>query len=376
MSISNKFSVSIFKKINAISLLISLFIIVTPFLVYYYGKSPYEFPKFIFSLIIAQILAVVLLLQKTAIKKNRLILFITLFVLVSFVADMLGLDPRVSLIGSEFRFQGLLLLISGFIFALSTSTIINKNILQKAIIFSSLILSLITLYQFSMLKFGHFIPTYNGRVVATLGNPNFIGAYLAVALPFLLFLDLKNKILKILLSAIVIGSVFISGSLSAIFAVFVILIFFLLKVTNQKKIKALFIFLLILTGLATFLLGKSSIYRYSQWDNRFIIWNAGINSVIQKPILGVGQENFELIFPKNMHFRVDNAHNLFLETAVSSGLIGLFLYLLIICNSLKLAEFKIKLAIIAFLITGFFNPLNIVSIILFWILVGFSIKKS
>jgi O-antigen ligase len=123
-------------------------------------------------------------------------------------------------------------------------------------------------------------------------------------------------------------------------------------------------------------LGKSSIYRYSQWDNRFIIWNAGINSVIQKPILGVGQENFELIFPKNMHFRVDNAHNLFLETAVSSGLIGLFLYLLIICNSLKLAEFKIKLAIIAFLITGFFNPLNIVSIILFWILVGFSIKKS
>ena len=197
-----------------------------------------------------------------------------------------------------------------------------------------------------------------------------------MALPFLLFLDLKNKILKILLSAIVIGSVFISGSLSAIFAVFVILIFFLLKVTNQKKIKALFIFLLILTGLATFLLGKSSIYRYSQWDNRFIIWNAGINSVIQKPILGVGQENFELIFPKNMHFRVDNAHNLFLETAVSSGLIGLFLYLLIICNSLKLAEFKIKLAIIAFLITGFFNPLNIVSIILFWILVGFSIKKS
>jgi O-antigen ligase len=368
---------SIFKKTNAISLILSLYIIISPFLVYYFGKSPYEFPKFVFSLIIVQILAVILLFQKTT-TKNRLMLLIAVFIFVNLIADILGLDPRVSLIGGEFRFQGLLLLLSGFIFALSINTSVNKIFIRNSIIISSLIISLITLLQFFTLKLGYSVPTYNGRIVATLGNPNFIGAYLAMTLPFLFFLDLKNRFIKFTLLIIVIGSIFISSSLSAVLATFIIFILYLFKIfkLHTKKIQLMLILSLTTLALLTFLLGKDSLHRYSQWDNRIIIWDAGINNVIKKPLLGVGQENFELIFPKNIHFRVDNAHNIFLETAVSSGLIGLILYLLIIIKVLKSADFKIKLSIIAFLIVGFFNPLSIICLNLFWILTGLSSKRN
>lgn len=362
------------KSKGFITYLICIFIIISPLVTISFSKSPYEIPKFIISLIVAQILAFLLIFQKLNLTKNKLQVIILLFVLVNFIADILGLDPRVSLLGGEYRFQGFLLLIAGFILALSSNALTNKTIIYKSIVFSSIALSLLALFQFIMLKTGQTIPSYNGRIVATLGNPNFVGAYLAMALPFILCLNLKNKLLKIFLIMLIIFSALASFSLSAILAISVILIIFTFKNFSKygKKVQITSVATLIILILIIIFSFKNSIYRYSQWDNRFSIWNAGISSIIKKPLLGVGQENFELIFPREMHYKVDNAHNIFIEIAVSSGLMGLSVYIFIIYLSFKKADFEQKLALLAFLIAGFFNPLPIVCINLFWILIGLS----
>jgi O-antigen ligase len=359
---------------SIISLILCILIIVTPFITLSFGKSPFEFPKFIFTLIIAQILALLLIFKNFSLTKNKIILSISLFVLVNFVSNMLGLDPRVSLLGGEYRFQGFLLLISSFILVLSTSFKINKTLIYNSIILSSILLSALTVAQFLLLKNGYFLSSYNGRVIATLGNPNFIGAYVAMALPLVLTLNLKNTLLKLFFILLLIISVLISLSLSAILATTVILTIYVFN--NLRKygrgkqiIPAILLVILIALTIFSF---KDSVYRYSQWDNRFIIWGQGIKSAINKPLLGVGQENFELIVPTEMFYKVDNAHNVFLETAVSSGLIGLFSFLAIIYQGLNKARYNEKLSILAFLIAGFFNPLPIICINVFWILIGLS----
>lgn len=354
-------------------LLLSAFIIISPFLTVSFGKSPFEFPKFILTLIIAQILAFLLIFKKISFTKNKIVLLVSFFVLANFISDMFGLDPRISLLGGEYRFQGFLLLLSSFILFLSANQNNKKSIIYKSIILSSILLSTLAIAQFLMLRSGYFLSTYNGRVIATLGNPNFIGAYTAMALPFTLTI-IKNKFLKLFLTAILILSVIISSSFSAILATSVILFIYIFKAFNKYNIKiqaisaSLFLILIV-----TIILGlKDSIYRYSQWDNRFIIWNQGIKSVINKPFLGVGQENFELVVSRNMAYKVDNAHNIFMEVAVSGGLLGLLLYIVIIKKALKEASFAVKLAIIGFIIVGFFNPLPIICINVFWILLGLS----
>ena len=319
------------KSKHLIPYLLGLFIIVVPFLTVSFGKSPFEFPKFILSLVVAQILTLILLFENISFTKNKLIILIMLFILANFAAGMLGLDPRVSLLGGEYRFQGLLLLISGAIFALSSNLLTSKKVIYKSIIISSLAISLITIFQFIMLKTGQAIPNYTLLLI----------------------------------------SILLSFSLSSNLAVLIILTIFVFHTfwKHNKKILAGFVILLIGIVLLILSLG-SSFYRYSQWDNRLLIWNAGIKSIINKPLLGVGQENFELIFPKDMHYKVDNAHNVFLETAVSSGIIGLSLYLGILYLKFKNTKLNEKLSMLGFIIAGFFNPLPIICITLFWIIVG------
>jgi ABC-type maltose transport system permease subunit len=59
-----------------------------------------------------------------------------------------------------------------------------------------------------------------------------------------------------------------------------------------------------------------------------------------------------------------------LEITVSSGLVGLIIFVSIIGYTLLHATFEVRLSLIAFLITAQFNPLSIAQIALFWLLLG------
>lgn len=114
------------------------------------------------------------------------------------------------------------------------------------------------------------------------------------------------------------------------------------------------------------------IQRNSIWDNRGVIWQEGLKLIWERPIIGYGQENFGNAFPKKLLFNVDNTHNIFLETVVSSGIVGLLLFSAILVYGVWKASYPVKASLVVFVIIAQFNPLSLVHISLFWFLLGLS----
>ncbi len=392
--------------------------------------NPYEFPKFIFFSVTVGALALLWIPswflgrgKKATFHKMDFGIFLVLgFGIINLIADLLGINPTVSLLGSYFRHQGFLMLISGIIIFLilhfSPSFKQTELIFRKTILISAILVSVFALWQMFQLRILHiFAPNYNGRIVGTFGNPNFLGGYLVMILPFVLGYKQKNiKELarKIIIIFSIILALFLTDSIASILvliftiSVYIVRSFFKL---NSLKIFFGFILFLGLLGLTYFNTGKNigfqppptvrergcpeswpmfypgkiltDIYRSNMFhfdrqalcDNRLLIWTVGMEAFAKRPVLGYGQENFGLAVPSGkMHF-TDNAHNIFLETAVSSGIVGLLFYIAIIVFYLNKAPFEIKISLISFLIIAQFNPLSIAQIGLFWMLLGFSKKR-
>lgn len=409
-------------KTNRSSSLISIALLISPFLIYLGINNPYEFPKFVFFLIFSQGLAIYLFIKAKKIKLDLLTKLIILFLCVTFIANLLGLDPRISLLGSEWRHQGFLLLLSCFIFYLASKTIKNPELITKSIIISSIFLSTISITEFILLELGFYFPTYNGRIVATMGNPNFLAGYIALTLPFLLTYSKSIKLTSFF-TALCFFTIYITGSRGALIATSIVLLIFLYYKLKDKlpKLFSLLLFVIIIflgfifisktintmyqTPISNYKLTEDQRKQYclsllpphefpwkvfrlyyethpnvlardSLCESRVIIWIEGSKAVFNKPLLGYGQENFELIFPKRFDTKIDNAHNFILETAISVGLIGLGILLSIILLSLKNSSIIGKMFIASFLIVGFFNPLFISGIVLFWIVIGLENRKT
>lgn len=364
-----------------------------PFIFIPVSWNPYEFPAFIFFVVGVQFLFVVFLAKGFKEKSlsrflnfDSLTVVIILYIFVVFVADVLGMDPRISLLGSIYRHQGFVLLLSCFIFyclvrdlvVVKKNTSVFLHIFIYGLFTSVFLLCLIALWQAFAIYDLHLlsIPTYQGRIIGTFGNANFLGGYLATVLPFVLWHRWRMR-WKLLLAGMIICTILLSGSRGGLLATgIVLLLFFSTKIRNKITSRNIFFFLGVFVVVIILLIKQNSYWqRVSQWDNRQIIWQAGVESVSKRPLLGVGQENFELIFPKERRMKVDSAHNIFLEVAVSSGAGGLLLFILIIALAFRQASTVVKVALIAFLISALFNPLAISQIVFFWLLLALSHKN-
>ncbi|HEX9608832.1 MAG TPA: O-antigen ligase family protein [Candidatus Paceibacterota bacterium] len=70
--------------------------------------------------------------------------------------------------------------------------------------------------------------------------------------------------------------------------------------------------------------------------SRFTIWNMALEGFREHPVLGWGQENFNLVFNKHFHPELydhepwfDRVHNIFLDWLIAGGALGLLAYLFI-----------------------------------------------
>ncbi len=374
----------------SIEKIVSFFILLLPFI---FTPFSYEQPKFLFYIFCAIFISFLALF--TANKKGEffipykdaLVQSVVLYMLIVLIANLLGVDQLRSMIGSNIRHQGFLtLLASGLCVIVLRQE--NKEqreatllFFQNKIFFAAFFLSLFSIYQATAVFFLHniSIPLYQGRIIGTFGNPNFLGGYLVMLLPFILWSKKAAKI-KTLVSLMILLVVFLSFSRGAILALAVIWFFFgaekiFLKrsigapvrfVSLKKWVGKSFVILSVLLILGN--VGLLSI-RFSS-DNRLLIWQGAYEAFLRRPVLGYGQDNFQQTFRKVQFFNVDNAHNIFLEVAISSGIIGLIIFIYILAKSLFHAKLPIKVALIAFLIVAQFNPLSIAQIALFWFLLA------
>lgn len=411
--------------------LISLLIIFTPLVYDRSFYNPYELPKFILIVLGAWVLAVIeaflVYKNKKRVKSlNYLSVLVLIYTAIVFLADILGVNWLNSIKGSYWRHQGFLLLLSGVvIYFLIFFNRERDGFFKKVIIVSNFLVAGFGFWdgvKLNILKdFG--VANYQGRIVGTMGSPIFLSGYLIITLPFLLLL--KNKFLAFILFLINLIVLFWTDTKASLITLFLLAAIYLWqKLVNRffkhKILAWVFLGVIFLTSFIYLTKGfilfddylqsesckkssnmnydrsKNIVYcllfadieneRYSAnrflnkilwwvnrgsiWENRGVVWVEGIRKAFKKPVLGYGQENFMLVFPEGKHVDTDNSHNLFLETVLSSGFLGLFVFVLIFIVAFWKASLVVKLSLIAFLVRGQFNPLSVSEIMIFWVLIG------
>ena len=201
-----------------------------------------------------------------------------------------------------------------------------------------------------------------GRITSTLGNPAYVAIYLLFSLAFALYLLIKTwprpiKYFYFLVIAVD-GFAFtlaeIRGAYLGLLLGGGLAVILYLWLGHNRKYKAGFISLLILTVLVLgfgFLRPENALVKKlpiiknlatisltaTTGQTRLMSWNAAWRGFKERPVLGVGMENFNIIF--NKYFKAgyyslaptetffDRAHNQFLNLTAESGILALFFYL-------------------------------------------------
>jgi len=298
-----------------------------------------------------------------------------------------------------------------------------NRLLTSLLIISSL-LGIYGIFQYQGIDF----PFWKGniarqQVFGLFGNVNFFAEYLIVPLTLAisLFFSCRNRTHKILL---LVGILAMGGSLILTFTrgsylavgVSLILMFFLYLVSQGrsfiKKYKKIFIFILALFILVTFLfalpnpLNKSgtaiskikeriSISQFSQdfaLRRRIATWKFTTMMIKDHPLLGSGLGTFKYnslayqakFFPYGV---ADKAHNEYLQFWAELGIVGLGIFIWLIFNYFSYAIKLLKKtkdnyyqgiiigligAVTAVLVDGLFGfPLHLpATLVLFWLVLG------
>jgi len=129
-----------------------------------------------------------------------------------------------------FGFDVLVVLLSfyGMIYIASRFNLSEIDIFGKIIIYSGFFISIISYFEYSIFESilgGFWDKTGGFRSVSTLLNPNNLGIYLSAALILLFFsVNIKFKI-KLVIGAVVVGALFLSGSRTAWFSLIIATLF-------------------------------------------------------------------------------------------------------------------------------------------------------
>ncbi len=398
-------------SLSKVSWSLAFMLFALPLLFFPFTFLAFELPKvfllYLFSVFSAYVLLVsgYRLGKFTGVHKLILIFLAWIVITASF-----GLSLQQSFLGSYFRMQGILSwLCYGLLFFIS-GKLFEDNQFKKhaciAILISSAFTAGLALFQFiSLWFFGNTSQLlYSNRVISTFGQPNFLGAYLVMSLPFVWFLFKKVRskwsILIGFLMIVIILGIFSTLSRSAyIGLVFLAIIW---GVYHYRLLLTGIILSVLLFGLFANLFPNLVFrewYRFqvdtiSKWtaENRLVIVQKSVNLILQKPITGYGLENFSLAFPgvvneKDLGLKdivVDSSHNLFLDLAVQTGLVGLGLFLAILAltihyglKQMRIMEIEqrnfIKACIsvvIAFTVIHQFSVISVVPLVVFWISLG------
>jgi O-antigen ligase len=190
------------------------------------------------------------------------------------------------------------------------------------------------------------------RAFSSFGQPNYLACWLLMILPLSAYLIyiLKNKWLKliVILSFIVeLIALFSTGSRSAFLIFFIVslvwLAWFLLSEKKYTKkhfwITTASIAALFLIFISTlFIINPTRITELTDFKKgsvsvRLTLWDSGFKAFLKKPLFGYGLENQKEVYVKyyepdwaiyaRPNTYSDRAHNLILDTLMTSGLIGL-----------------------------------------------------
>src|SRR3989338_4323957 len=371
-----------------------LLFFVTPLLMYHKTSELFEFNKILFIYTITFCVGALWVYKMIAtgkfiLKRTPFDLFLGFFLSAQVLSFLFSIDKHTSFYGYYGRFNGGLLstfcyiiLFYGFVthidnFGHSAAVFIQK--LLKLSIFSSTIVMLWGLTG----KLGHdltcfiFTGSLNNacwttqfnpveRMFSTIGQPNWLGAYLAVCFFFGLYFFLKER--KPMYTAYLVltfASILFTRSRSALLSVVGLSLilggaFFYAYKNEKKPLKKRISFLVVLfavsvllfkTGIPTidsFITSAKPAEKVAvatqagteSFEIRKIVWDGALKLGIKHPVLGTGPETFAYAYyftrplkhnvTSEWDFIYNRAHNEFLNYFATTGVIGFTTYIVLI----------------------------------------------
>jgi len=326
------------------------------------------------------------------------------YLAILFLTSLWGVNFDKSFWGNPFREDGLITYFHLVALFFITILLHDRKLIKlfaKNIALSSFVLSIWVLTNFFKLYILGYqnIPNWNGAIIISFGNPNFLGGYLATTLPFLYISfsnNTKSVYFKVALISIFAAIIFTKSWSSIIVALVSLAAFFLIFLNKQKK-KVLYSLVFVGTALAIFL---TYLYQYNLETKKYIgnympegrirIITKAFLAIKQKPLFGWGLTNFDTAFSQidwpmkwGHDLYVDKTHSGLLEVAVSSGLIGLGIYSLFIVKAVfSLAKVNTKigksilLVMVLYLLHSQTNIISINEELMFWTVLGWSAIKN
>ncbi|MEA2088782.1 MAG: O-antigen ligase family protein, partial [Patescibacteria group bacterium] len=344
-----------------------------PILMYGGFFFPFIFSKaLVFRVIVEIIFVLYLLLISININyrpRFTIIFFSFLaYIVLTFISSLFGSNFYLSFWGDIERSEGILLLLHLFAFFIVISGFIRSKkewlLFFDTAIIGTLLVSFFALGQRLNLDF--VLNAGQGRLSATIGNPAFLAGYLIFGAFFALFLFFQREnrwlkkyyILAVMFELYIIIQTATRGAFVGLaFSLFLALFLIIFFTKVSKKIKRIFLFIVLILFLfgnfvyfnqnisfvknSEFLRRMSSISLSDRTtETRLMTWDSAWQGIKEKPLLGYGYENFNLVF--NKHFNpgiyedpgsriwFDRAHNVIFDRAVAGGIIGLLAYVFLI----------------------------------------------
>lgn len=280
--------------------------------------------------------------------------------LYKFILDLVGISSsnsqlNMAIWGNMFRDFGaitLYLVLLAIVLSIRAIPPKWKEIVPVALIFSSLVQSIISIFQFLN------DPWTTTRVYGTFGQPNFLAGHLLSGLVFSLYFTLhKTKLVSILgyiTSATLILGIFLTSSFWAYFITILLMtIYILFRSLKTSNFKRIFISILSLTGIFQLLafVGIGRSITIPEIEARTRTWNETLRAYVvgyfrdplninklRRLLLGTGQDTLGEHMQSLRHLSniyLDRAHNIFLDVLASLGILGVICFGGIVISSLK-----------------------------------------
>lgn len=421
---NNTKSILSFKKLSAYkkvqTLLFSVLVLITPLLFTTKTKEAFEFPKMMFVYFIGSTIIWLFFIKKIIGKEKIKVpnFWILAFLGVYIISSIFTSHFYTSIFGYYTRFNGGL--ISIFIF-IGLYTVLTDDFSKKEIS-TFLKLSCLAILPIAIFAIYQYL---NGtaRVYSTLGQPNWLAAYIAVLLPITLKEGLENEFNK----KVGWGLIFLTGffglwlthSISGFMALIIsMLIFFYLnwKLIKQNRLWVGLILLLSIfiatanPGIFSQKLNDILIDTKKIYQSNFVVkaqegalqnnisdpgyirlnlWRGTLDLIsnsFKNFVLGTGPETFPYAFqkfrPAQLNYSSEweivfnKPHNYYLELFSNLGIFGLITFLMVVKNFFSSKDKYLYPSMVAFLVTILFGWPAVTISLLFWILLAYNKEQQ
>lgn len=404
----------------------------TPLILWPFTSEVFEFNKMMFVYLLTIIIGAVWLIKsfldhKFEIAKTPLDIPILLFLASQIISTVLSINPHTSLWGYYSRFHGGLMSTISYIvlyYALVThfsnekKAIIN---LITAILSSATIIAFYAILEHLGIDKNIWVQDVQNRVFSTLGQPNWLSAFLIALTPFALFRAINSRknsrrFLYAGLSLLYLMAILFTKSQSGLGATAIVLLVFFIITAVQKHKSWLILSLLPIIALLFIFKGptidqtfkslskinpfysntlaiiteenKTRVGGSDSMTIRRVVWEGALKLGLEYPFFGTGVETFGYSYywvrpaahnlTSENDFLYNKAHNEYLNFLATTGFVGLATYLFLIGSiifvliknkSTESTQYRLPLLLgfISILITNYFG-FSVVNIALFFFL--------